>query len=1065
MNHLRQCPRCGGGLTGTDANAYCPQCAGRLLLQLEPVGDEPNATQRLGEYELGCELGRGAMGAVYRARQPKLRREVAIKVILASRFAGETARKRFLAEAELAAQLDHPNIVPIYEVGETADGPFYAMKLIEGGTLQERIEAGDGGRMEPRSSARLVSQVARAVSHAHQRGVLHRDLKPGNILLDVQGEPHITDFGLARQLAAESSLTLSGSSIGTPAYMSPEQARGEKSVTTASDVWSLGAILYHLLAGRPPFPGDSAVEVLHNVVEREPTPLRRVGRSADSISADLEVICLKCLEKDPAGRYTSARALADDLDRWLNHEPIQARPGTVAARMVKWTHRHPLRASSLALVLLGSVLFLGLILLYDARLREQRDQLAATLLRQDWQKAEELFDRGRDAEGVAVLTRMLRNQPGNRAVGERLLSALAEGNFAVRVGALIQPGGHLGCTFAAFSQDGTRVITANEFGVGHWEARTGRQIAGPAARSPGTDGNADWALSPDGRTLLLNLPDFAPATVQVWDVPGARWLGEWTGVRSALPAVFSPDGHRVRLAGDREGEDRDVLLGRPAAPESPELCAHFASKKDWKNWRVGIPTETLTCSNLVSGRIWVEAARHAMVIRPFAFSADGKYLVTGAKDRTAQVWELTSAARGSVSLRHGSSPVRAVFSPDGTTILTMADSGGAILWDAATGRRKFDLRHGDLMFDANFSPDGRWLVTAGNDSCARVWDVQTGREQQPALRHEYDDVQSQDNIIYDSRFTHAGRRILTAAHGGKITSWDAASHRLVSERVERTNAWHYGTVNADGTRLVALAPRAAWLWDARTFAVLARLTTNQHWVSAAEFSPDGRWLFLGTGTDALLFEASSGRHVGTLSSDEGQVSSARFSPDGRWLATTSDGGVARVWDVASRRPVSARMVHGGKIFSARFSPDGARLVTASADHTARIWDARTGLPLGKPMVHPQEVILAMFSPDSLRVLSSCLDGVARLWEQPVVTDDALPWICDLAEAIAGFRYDATGSIQLVFNPALDRVSQLIEQLPPGDRCAQWGRWLLDRSAAKPVSPSAGAFAFPSESRP
>ena len=272
------CPRCHGPLVGASPDAYCPRCAGRLLLDTKVIVDDGEdapahpAGLRLGEYELGLELGRGAMGVVYRARQPHLKREVAVKVILASRFAGETACKRFLVEAELAAQLDHPNIVPIYEVGETPDGPFYAMKLIEGGTLAERIlrssrreEAQTSGstgerRSEPpqvgcydvKEVAALVAKVARAVHHAHQRGVLHRDLKPGNILIDAQGESHITDFGLARQLGAESSLTASGSALGTPAYISPEQARGDKGITTASDTWSLGAILYHLLSGRPP---------------------------------------------------------------------------------------------------------------------------------------------------------------------------------------------------------------------------------------------------------------------------------------------------------------------------------------------------------------------------------------------------------------------------------------------------------------------------------------------------------------------------------------------------------------------------------------------------------------------------------------------------------------------------------------------------------------------------------------------------------------------------------------------------------------------------------------------
>ncbi len=344
------CPRCASPLFVSALGEHCPRCTGRLLLNTSPAPHDSaearwdTVTMRLGEYELGSELGRGAMGVVYRARQPRLRREVAVKVILASRFAGETARKRFLAEAELAAQLDHPNIVPIYEVGETPDGPFYAMKLIEGGTLLEGMQ-NEECRMKKQSAPSRAAlflhssfsllhfcKLARAVHHAHERGVLHRDLKPGNILLDAKGEPHITDFGLARQLGVDSSLTLTGSSLGTPAYMSPEQSAGERGITTAADVWSLGAMLFHLLTGRPPFKGATVADVLLQVRTQEAPRLRSLNAR---VPADLETICLKCLEKDPARRYSSARRLAEDLERWQRHEPIEARPVSLVERVVK----------------------------------------------------------------------------------------------------------------------------------------------------------------------------------------------------------------------------------------------------------------------------------------------------------------------------------------------------------------------------------------------------------------------------------------------------------------------------------------------------------------------------------------------------------------------------------------------------------------------------------------------------------------------------------------------------------------------------------------------------------
>jgi len=382
---IRICRKCGAKIFSDAPEGLCTRCVLKTALVIlpdpvvpqerddpgQPASPVPATTRdgvvpaskkkasraanmlgQLGDYELLEEVGRGGQGVVYRARQRSLNRIVALKVISLGQWSSTPHLRRFRRDAEAAASLEHPQIVPIYEIGEREGSCYFSMKFVEGGQLDEVLKREP---MSTRRAAELLAKVARTVHFAHQHGILHRDIKPGNILLDREGEPHLTDFGLARLLEQESTITHSSDVLGTPSYMSPEQASGHtKELTAAADVYSLGAVFYQMLTGEPPFAGGTTYETIHMVLDSEPRSPRVRNPKLDR---ELSTICLKCLEKDPKRRYSSALALAEDLEHWLKHEPIQAKPSGFFTHGRKWVRRNP---STTVLVTLLVALAIGL---------------------------------------------------------------------------------------------------------------------------------------------------------------------------------------------------------------------------------------------------------------------------------------------------------------------------------------------------------------------------------------------------------------------------------------------------------------------------------------------------------------------------------------------------------------------------------------------------------------------------------------------------------------------------------------------------------------------------------
>lgn len=998
------------------AEGLCTNCLARAVFATdgELPAEEPTESapgQRIGDYELLERIGRGGMGIVYRARQISLRREVAVKVLLDSAFATPDELARFRSEAAVAAALHHPNIVAIHEVGEQAGQQFFSMDLVAG---QDLAALTRNGPLGARHAAEIVQKIAGAIHHSHERGILHRDLKPSNVLVDSLGEPHVTDFGLAKRIRAESfmatdmpsggaglesggapdpALTLTGQIIGTPGYMSPEQATAKRTLGPAADIYSLGSLLYHLLTARAPFAGETPTAVLRQVEEQEPISPRLLN---PSVPRDLETICLKCLAKEPARRYRSAHEMGEDLGRFLRQEPILARRASALEHAWQWCRRRPALACALAGIALLLLVIAITSTLSVSRIDRLRREADVNLYAADMRLAEQAVTESKFGVAVELLER---HRPGRGAV-QKVASWIGGSKNGPGFFSHLEPdlrgfewyylmdqcrsdeeatlGHHREqVQRAAFSPDGRFAATAAG-NVTIWDIPSGR---------PAHDFEKPafvWALafSPDSRRLAAAFQDLA---VVCYDLPESREISVITNLESyPLSFHWEPDNKHVNVFCSGQTLAWDTRGGAPATRSGiAKGTTRLALTPDGRRAAALVGNQTLSILDMQEVRQLGEAKLPAPV-RSLAISPDGTRVVTGDYSgrldarSTAELEQSTSVSghRGMVAIE--------VFSPDGRSLATGGADQLIRLWETGTWTQTKSLRgHRSVIFAIAFSPDSRWLISGDKTGEVKLWSLATNRTEQSGSglakvalasdgtalafinasgRLEVRACDKPDPSVIELPF----RRVLygkpSAVSTNGIIVCDEASHPILLQSDGRPASHKLPECFP-----VLLSPNARYLiyssgdsallkvWDILEQRQVLQITNTQKSAGPAAIAADNRHLGIGFPDGTVrVSDLRSGRILADFPAHHGYCYACDFSRDGRFLVTAGHDGLVKLWEVDLAKLISQFASSADAYWTVALAPDGRRIAAGTGESAIILWDVASrqevgSFSLGEPL--------------------------------------------------------------------------------------------------------------------
>jgi len=972
----------------------------------------------IGPYKLLSVLGEGGFGIVYLAEQRKpIKRRVALKIVKPGMDSKEILA-RFEAERQTLALLDHPNIAKIHDAGMTKTRrPYFVMEYVKGTPITEYC---DRHKLTIETRLKLFQEVCNAIQYAHQKGIIHRDIKPSNVLISTEEEqclPKVIDFGVAKaqtqSMTDRTLYTEVGQVIGTPEYMSPEQVEmNAEGIDTRSDVYSLGVVFYELLVGVLPFDTETlrgkGIDAMRRVIlDEEPrtpsTRLTSLGEDAKKIAQqrqsdlgslarclrkELEWIPLKAMRKDPERRYRSASEFADDIQNYLNGNPLIAGPEAVSYKLSKFVRRH--KTSVVSTVIIAVLLVVGFAVSsglyvkaeqagrttveraeayrqalyrsavarvyaeyqigYAGNTKSLLESCPADLRGWEWHYLRYISDEARltiDGHDLTV-TAVAFNPSGRQIASASMDKSIKIWNAETGAEMMTLLGHSFWVRCLSFSHDGKRIVSVStDQTIKIWNTVTGKELKSMSLSGLSRPEEiVSLAVGPNGKCIVLG---GCFGAIKVWDTMSGVEVMSWDGHKDGVLGIsFSPDGKRiVSGSGDRTIKIWDAADGsvvRTIQGHSGKVSSTLFSP-DGKYIISGDWDGNIKKWDAISGAGLSSFRAHKGEITSMSLAQDGKRLASASVDCNIKIWDISTGDE-LATLRGHSQVVKSVaFSGDGEQLVSGSQDKTIKMWDTASSREcKILAGHEGPIGGISFSPDSELLTSCANDKTVRIWNRKTGRELIKLEGHE--------DYVTCVAFSPDGRRIASSSWDKTIKIWDSVAGVELTTLSGHTNRIYSLAFTPDGEHIVSGSKdETVKIWDAENGEEFMTLHGHQAGVSYVAISPDGQFIASSSFDGAIkIWGTETGSEIATLDGFEGEVARMTFSPDGQHLASVGgtkelgvpQGPLAKIWDIAKRQEIMTLHGHSSGVGGVDFSPDGKRIVTNSMDDSIRIWDAATG---------------------------------------------------------------------------------------------------------------------------